>query len=159
MIVGGPDAESGRLERMTKNGTLHALTRCIVLVGLFGLLAACGGGSQTGSPGPSISADASAPAAPTTGCLTAAQAASFSALIAAGQALFSDTSLSASGRQSCATCHVPTRAYTADPATDDGLPVPLGGPNMDLPGFRNAPSLDYACFTPPFFIASGGPPT
>jgi cytochrome c peroxidase len=71
----------------------------------------------------------------------------------AGKALFFDTSLSASGRQSCGTCHVPARAFTADPATDSGLPVPLGGRNMDLPGFRNAPSLLYARFTPPFTFA------
>ena len=31
-----------------------------------------------------------------------------------------------------------------DPAVDEGLPVPLGGVNMDEPGFRNAPSLMYA---------------
>jgi cytochrome c peroxidase len=73
----------------------------------------------------------------------------------AGKALFFDTSLSVSGKQSCGTCHVPSRAFTADPATDHGLPVPLGGPNMDQPGFRNAPSLMYASFTPPFSLADG----
>jgi len=129
---------------------------------LMGILSACGGGSgggaQTASTGPSSSA-AAGTAAPTIGCLSATQAASLSALVAAGQALFTDTSLSASSRQSCATCHVPSRAYTADPATDHGLPVPLGGAKMDLPGFRNAPSLDYACYTPAFFIASGNTPT
>lgn len=76
----------------------------------------------------------------------------------AGKALFFDTSLSASGRQSCGTCHVPARAFTADPATDSGLPVPLGGRNMDLPGFRNTPSLTYARFTPAFRF-DGGTPT
>jgi cytochrome c peroxidase len=73
----------------------------------------------------------------------------------AGKALFADITLSASGRQSCATCHVPSRAFTADPATDHGLPVPLGGVNMDQTGFRNAPSLAYASFTPPFSISNG----
>ncbi len=76
---------------------------------------------------------------------------------AAGKALFFDTSLSASGQQSCGTCHVPARAFTADPATDHGLPVPLGGRHMDLPGFRNAPSLLYVALTPPFFLANGTP--
>jgi cytochrome c peroxidase len=75
---------------------------------------------------------------------------------AAGKAIFFDTSLSVSGKQACGTCHVPTRAFTADPTTDHGLPVPLGGANMDQPGFRNAPSLMYASFTPPFSL-SGGP--
>jgi cytochrome c peroxidase len=77
----------------------------------------------------------------------------------AGKALFFDATLSASGKQSCGTCHVPARAFTADPATDQGLPVPLGGANFDLPGFRNAPSLVYAAFTPSFFLASDGTPT
>jgi cytochrome c peroxidase len=73
----------------------------------------------------------------------------------AGKALFFDVSLSASGKQSCGTCHVPSRAYTADPVTDDGLPVPIGGRNMDQLGFRNAPSLRYASFTPPFSLTNG----
>jgi cytochrome c peroxidase len=50
---------------------------------------------------------------------------------------------------------VPSRAFTADPATDRGLPVPLGGPNMDQTGFRNTPSLMYASFTPPFSLTDG----
>jgi cytochrome c peroxidase len=75
----------------------------------------------------------------------------------AGKALFNDKSLSVSGKQSCATCHVASRAFTGDPATDQGLPVPLGGPNMDIPGFRNAPSLMYASLTPPFFLDAGTP--
>jgi hypothetical protein len=91
----------------------------------FVILSACGGGG-----GGSSDSGSSAPTAPT-----------LSAAAVAGEALFHDPSLSASGRQSCATCHVPTRAFTADPATDHGLPVPLGGPNMDQTGFRNAPSL------------------
>lgn len=78
-----------------------------------------------------------------------------SAAALAGEALFHDTSLSASGRQSCATCHVPARAFTGDPATDHGLPVPLGGPSMDQTGFRNAPSLMYASFTPEFSLDDG----
>jgi cytochrome c peroxidase len=97
-----------------------------VAVALASTLAACGGGGNGAAP------QGLSPAA------------------TAGKQLFFDTSLSASGKQSCGTCHVPARAFTADPATDQGLPVPLGGANMDLPGFRNAPSLMYASFTPPF---------
>ena len=67
---------------------------------------------------------------------------------AAGKALFFDKSLSASAEQSCGSCHVPSRAFTADPATDRGLPVPPGGRHRDPPGFRNAPSLVYAHLTP-----------
>ena len=99
----------------------------------IGALTACGGGSSAAEPAP--------PA--------------LSKLAMAGKALFFDASLSASGVQSCATCHVPARAFTADPATDHGLPVPLGGPRMDQTGFRNAPSLMYASFTPPFSMADG----
>jgi cytochrome c peroxidase len=99
-------------------------------------LASCGGGSsdETG---------------------TAPPPASQSSASAAGKAIFFDTSLSASGKQSCGTCHVPSRAFTGDPATDHGLPVPLGGANMDQPGFRNSPSLAYASFTPPFSLTNG----
>jgi cytochrome c peroxidase len=105
---------------------------------LGGMLAACGGGADGGG--------GNLPARP-----------ALSAKAAAGQALFADTSLSASGRQSCATCHVPSRAFTADPSTDHGLPVPLGGRNMDLPGFRNTPTLLYVALTPAFFLAQGTP--
>ncbi|MEA3179852.1 MAG: hypothetical protein QOI59_3375 [Gammaproteobacteria bacterium] len=110
-----------------------------LLVVAAATLSACGGSSES-------------PPAPTVQALSAAAV--------AGEALFNDKSLSASGQQSCATCHIKARAFTGDPAVDKGLPVPLGGVNMDEPGFRNAPSLMYAAFTPPFSIddgaASGG---
>jgi len=76
-----------------------------------------------------------------------------------GKALFFDKNLSASGKQSCATCHVPSRAFVEDPTTDEGFPVPLGGVDMDLPGFRNTPSLMYASFTPVFSISASGTPS
>ena len=104
-------------------------------------LTGCGGGGDSGS---------SSGSAPSTDTL--------SAEATAGKAIFNDKSLSASGKQSCATCHVAARAFTADPATDQGLPVPLGGPNMDIPGFRNTPSLLYVSLTPAFFL-DGGTPT
>jgi len=76
-----------------------------------------------------------------------------------GEKIFEDTALSVSGRQSCATCHVKAYAFAADESStgpDHGSPVPLGGPNMDLPGFRNAPSLMYASFAPAFYFDSDG---
>lgn len=112
---------------------------------LAGLLSACGGGSGGGA---GVSSGTSGSTAAPSG---------LSPQAAAGKALFFDTSLSASGKQSCATCHVPARAFTADPATDHGLPVPLGGRNMDLPGFRNTPSLLYVALTPAFSIVAGTP--
>jgi len=121
---------------------VHALAPvAITAAAAMATLSACGGGSS--------SADVPPPAVQP-----------LSAAAVAGEALFNDKSLSASGQQSCGTCHVKSRAFTADPAVDKGLPVPLGGPNMDEPGFRNAPSLMYAVFTPAFSIddgtASGG---
>jgi len=62
-----------------------------------------------------------------------------------GELLFADAKLSASGKQACATGHVPSHAYTSG----DALSVALGGGGMNLPGFRNAPCLVYASFTPP----------
>src|SRR5262249_29862083 len=52
-------------------------------------------------------------------------------------------------------------AFTADPTPsgpDHGLPVPLGGPAMDQPGFRNTPSLMYLSYSPAFFFDADGNP-
>ncbi len=103
------------------------------------VLSGCGGGAGADSQR----------AAPTSQPLSAAAV--------AGEALFHDKSLSASGQQSCATCHVKSHAFAGDPAVDNGLPVPLGGRNMDEPGFRNSHSLMYAAFTPAFSIQDGTP--
>ncbi|WP_455289803.1 cytochrome-c peroxidase [Cupriavidus necator] len=83
---------------------------------------------------------------------TAARAGELSRMARLGEQLFADTALSASGKQSCASCHVASRAF----AGDDALPVPLGGPRMDLPGLRNTPSLAYAHFSPAFGIDEDG---
>jgi cytochrome c peroxidase len=111
-------------------------------------LTACGG-SGGGSSG-----NADPPASP-------APANSLSAAAQLGQKIFADKALSVSGQQSCASCHVAEYAFTADPTPsgpDHGLPVPLGGPNMDEPGFRNTPSLMYLSYSPAFFFdADGGP--
>jgi cytochrome c peroxidase len=115
--------------------------RVTLLAGALAL-AACGG---SGTDATSTTAPSS-PAPP---------ASTPSVAAVAGKAIFFDVSLSASGKQSCGTCHVPSRAFAADGTTDRGLPVPLGGPNMDQTGFRNAPSLMYASFTPVFSLAGG----
>ncbi len=67
-----------------------------------------------------------------------------SPLASLGQSLFNDPLLSASGRLSCATCHSPQNATMAP----NSLPVQLGGAAMNLPGFRNVPTVAYARFTP-----------
>ena len=73
-----------------------------------------------------------------------------------GRKIFFDTKLSASGRQSCATCHDPEHAY----APANGLSVQLGGPNLDQQGARAVPSLRYVLNKTPFwnkpYVASLG---
>ena len=80
--------------------------------------------------------------------------AALSPLAAIGQRLFKDVSLSASGRMSCETCHQPRHAHAGPP---DEM-VSLGGPGLDRPGMRNAPSIRYASFTPAFRFDEDGAP-
>jgi cytochrome c peroxidase len=111
------------------------------------LLAACGGGSS-GAPVATVATNASSTS-------------TLSAAAQLGQQIFADVTLSASGQQSCATCHVAQFAFTENPTAsgpDQGLPVPLGGPGMNLPGFRNTPSLKYLFYTPNFYFDPSGNP-
>lgn len=62
-----------------------------------------------------------------------------SAVALIGRQIFFDASLSASGKQSCASCHSPQSAY----APPNALAVQLGGPDMRFAGFRAVPSLAY----------------
>lgn len=97
------------------------------------LLAGCGGPSAPDGP---ASADALSPAA------------------ALGRQIFSDQSLSASGRQSCASCHDPAHAH----AQSNTLAAQLGGADGSVQGFRATPSLRYLNATPAFsFDAEGAP--
>ena len=64
-----------------------------------------------------------------------------------GRLLFVDTTLSASGRLACASCHDPGNAYAAPAAA--GV-VMLGGAHLDTPGIRTVPSLRYMANTPRF---------
>ncbi|CAN6484154.1 unnamed protein product [Victoria cruziana] len=68
------------------------------------------------------------------------------ALSRLGRVLFFEPGLSASGRQSCASCHDPAHGY----GPPDGLAVRLGGAGLDKPGQRAVPSLRYRQTTPPF---------
>jgi cytochrome c peroxidase len=67
-------------------------------------------------------------------------------LAALGQTLFMDPRLSASGRQSCASCHSP--AHHFGPPND--LAVQPGGADMTQAGVRAVPSLMYLQDVPPF---------
>ncbi|WP_443678724.1 cytochrome-c peroxidase [Paraburkholderia unamae] len=65
---------------------------------------------------------------------------------ALGKQIFFDTSLSASGKMACASCHSPEHAY----GPPNGLAVQLGGPDLKHPGTRAVPSLRYLTYTPAF---------
>lgn len=129
-----------------------------------GLLVSCGGGSGTaGGQGTSSSSTNSvASSSVTSSSLGSASSSSvlspqkpLSDMAALGKQLFFDPRLSASGVQSCGTCHVPGRAH----AGDDDLAVPMGGENFATQGFRNAPALNYLQYNPAFFFDNEGTPT
>jgi cytochrome c peroxidase len=110
--------------------------RRAIIVSILGLVAILPGNSLSAGtdrlhPGPMSRPEAYARAA---------------ALTALGRKMFFDPSLSASGRQSCSSCHDPDHAF--GPAS--AAPVEMGGPNMDQPGLRAVPSLRYLQSTPAF---------
>ncbi|MFP5404849.1 MAG: cytochrome-c peroxidase [Gammaproteobacteria bacterium] len=74
---------------------------------------------------------------------------------ALGEKIFNDASLSASGAQSCATCHVPEHKHS--PAND--FPAQFGGPLGNLQGTRSTPSIRYLLLGTPFFFDTDGTPT
>src|SRR5262249_23714954 len=63
-----------------------------------------------------------------------------------GRRIFSDPAFSASGKQSCASCHDPARRYNPPNARD----VQLGGPALRDPGLRAPPTLTYLNRGPPY---------
>ena len=71
-----------------------------------------------------------------------------------GELIFHDVSLSASGKQSCASCHSPAHAH----AQPNALAVQFGGPGMDQPGTRAVPSIRYLAETPSFGFDEEGTP-
>ncbi len=64
----------------------------------------------------------------------------------AGKAIFSDPSFSASGRQSCASCHDPAFRYSPPNALD----VQPGGKSLLFSGLRAPPTLTYLNRIPPY---------
>ncbi len=105
----------------------RALGACVLL------LAGCGGsGSQEQTPTPVLSPRA-----------------------ALGEKIFNDASLSASARQSCASCHVAAAGH----AQDNALAAQLGGADLSLQGNRVSPSIRYLAFGSAFHLDSGGTPS
>lgn len=63
-----------------------------------------------------------------------------------GERLFTDATLSASGRLACASCHDPARHF----GPPDGQVVRLGGRSGSESGRRTVPALTYSQAVPPF---------
>jgi cytochrome c peroxidase len=117
---------------------LSATSLTPISILMLALLSGCGGGDSStaavpsaAQPGPSLTAQAQL-----------------------GEMIFNDPSLSASGRQSCATCHAPETAH----APNNALAVQLGGKNLDVQGFRATPSLRYLNLSPAFGFDREGTP-
>ncbi len=114
-------------------------SKIIPLSGLLftlSLLAGCQRSDSTGSSSASASVNVSTP-------------------VALGELIFHDASLSASGKQSCASCHSPEHAH----AQPNALPVQLGGPGLDQFGTRAVPSICYLAATPAFAVNEEGTPS
>lgn len=71
-----------------------------------------------------------------------------------GELIFHDVSLSASGKQSCASCHSPEHAH----AQANALSVQFGGPALNSPATRAVPSIRYLADTPPLGFDEEGTP-
>lgn len=65
-----------------------------------------------------------------------------------GRVIFMDPGLSSSGKLACAGCHDPGNHF----APVNSRPVQLGGPRLERPGIRAAPSLAYTAAVPPFTL-------
>jgi len=105
---------------------VHARPTALLLLCLLG---ACGGGGS-GAPATGTTAVAMSVPATTTPPPTLAQV---------GDRLFDETSLSASGRLACASCHVEARGH----ADAQGSFLPLGGVDGTRQGLRSSPSARY----------------
>jgi len=103
------------------------------------MLVACGGGGTAADAGSS----------------TTPQAASMSPAALLGRKIFEDVSLSASGRQACASCHSAAHAHAAPNA----LAVQPGGVLLEQQGVRASPSIRYLAFDGAFHFDRDGTPT
>jgi cytochrome c peroxidase len=120
------------------------LRSAALLGALSGLLAlsACGGGGSSQNTGSSSATSAQAAAA------------SLTPAAALGELIFKDPSLSSTGTQSCASCHVASNAH----APANNLAVQLGADGVQV-GNRVAPSIRYLAYNRAFRFESDGTPT
>lgn len=109
----------------------RAIAAAMLAIAATACATAVGAGAGSVHPGPLSRADAFARA---------------ETLTALGRKMFFDPALSASGKQSCSSCHDPRHAF--GPAS--AAPVEMGGPNLDRPGVRAVPSLRYLQAAPAF---------
>lgn len=89
-----------------------------------------------------------------TGCGNVAEQ-SLSPIAKIGEKAFVEPLLSASGRQSCASCHAPETGHAAANA----LAVQPGGANLEQTGLRNSQSLRYLVTNTAFHFDEEGTPT
>ena len=112
---------------------------------LVGMLAACGGAG----PNERAATGDDSSSAP-----------QLSAAARIGELAFKDPSLSASGRMSCQSCHDPAFGHGPSPFnTITAGPVALGGADLNQPGTRAVPSINYLRFNKAFHFAKDGTPT
>jgi cytochrome c peroxidase len=88
-------------------------------------------------PGPLARADEARPLSP---------------LEALGEEIFSDPSLSEPAGLSCSSCHEPSRAFTGNAGSE--IAAVSKGSRPGAIGRRNAPSIMYMAFSPPFSLVA-----
>lgn len=152
-------ASAARRAARARRGALAGLSRIAVLlapaasaavlaVGLVGVAAPAAWAQGRAAYGAATAQPAPPPAPPTVAGyppLAYGDRPTVAELTALGRLIFLDRRLSASG-QSCASCHVPERAF----GPPDGRAVQPGGPGLQRTGLRAVPSLRYLQTTLPF---------
>ena len=113
-----------------------ALLSLLISSLMLSLLTGCGGGS--------VAAGGSAE-----------EESALSAQASLGEKIFSDASLSASGAQACASCHVAEQGH----GPRNTLAAQFGGPALQSQGIRSAPSIRYLGFNRSFRLAADGAPS
>jgi cytochrome c peroxidase len=86
---------------------------------------------------------------------SAGNEAPLSAQASLGEKIFNDVTLSASGRQSCASCHSADHGHAAP----NDLAAQFGGALLDQQGSRSSPSIRYLVANSAFHFDAEGTPT